>query len=191
MRSLSTSPPHNLILSLIVLVLILGLLLMTGVSPATADGFVPDATVSPLGDVEDGVAVGNVVDPVLEGDSATGDESISFESEGDAAPLPAASDAQLKREVALEPLSEYDGSVPLVAEGLAGEPTHFVSKDVFLDSGESVLGSFTVDGMTYAVTGEGEVELAAVGNHMAAGGLAAGSSGAEGAGRGIGSGVPT
>ena len=68
-----------------------------------------------------------------------------------------------------------------------------VSADVALsaDDPEPVLGSFTIDGLTYAVTNEGEVALVAVAPSTLAGGLAGGSVGAEGAGRGIGSGWTT
>ena len=83
-----------------------------------------------------------------------------------------------------------------------------VSADVALVDGddeavEPVVGSFTVDGLTYAIVEEGEVALVAVSPRTLAGGLvggsdvspdgsvAVGSSGADGEGRGIGSGVPT
>ncbi len=110
-------------------------------------------------------------------------------------PLVAAS--QLSREVALQPLSEGEG-VPLVADALAGKPTCFVNQEVLLDDNVSVIGSFTVDGMTYAVTGEGTVELVAVAPAVLADDLVAGLAGAapvgsDGApsGEDSGSGVPT
>ena len=48
-----------------------------------------------------------------------------------------------------------------LASGLAGAPSNFINSDVALD-GESVVGSFTVDGLTYAVTDESHVELVGV-----------------------------
>ena len=94
------------------------------------------------------------------------------EADAEAMPLVAAS--QLVREVSLQPLSEGGSGVPLVADALAGQPTRFVNQVVALDGDASVLGSFTVDGMTYAVTGEGAVELVAVAPVTLAGDLAVG-----------------
>ncbi len=118
------------------------------------------------------------------------------EADAEAMPLVAAS--QLVREVSLQPLSEGGSGVPLVADALAGQPTRFVNQVVALDGDASVLGSFTVDGMTYAVTGEGTVELVAVAPVTLASDLAAGLAGAAPAGsdgapsgEGSGSGVPT
>ena len=88
--------------------------------------------------------------------------------------------------------SQVDGSAreaSLVADILAGKPTWFVNQVVSLDGDASVLGSFTVDGMTYAVTGDGAVEFVAVTSGVLAGDLAIGSSGAS-FGEGSGSGVP-
>ena len=48
-----------------------------------------------------------------------------------------------------------------LASALAGKPAAFVNADVVLD-GEPVVGSFTVDGLTFAVTGESAVELVGV-----------------------------
>ena len=73
--------------------------------------------------------------------------------------------------------AEGGSGVPLVADALAGKPTCFVNQVVALDGQAPVLGSFTVDGMTYAVTGEGAVELVAVAPAVLAGGLAAGLAG--------------
>ena len=117
-----------------------------------------------------------------DGDSVGGlsGEVPSLGSDAEPAPLLASSASQLSQDVPLQPLSEADG-VPLLAEALAGEPTRFVNQEVSLDGGEPVLGSFTVGGMTYAVTGEGTVELAAAGNRMVAAGLARDFFGAEGA----------
>ena len=87
-----------------------------------------------------------------------------------------------------EPTSGDSASAPTLASYLASGSLR-VSADVELaDDPEPVLGSFTVDGLTYAVTGGGEVCLVAVAPDTLAGGLAGGSAGAEGAGRGIGSG---
>ena len=74
--------------------------------------------------------------------------------------------------------AEGGSGVPLVADALAGKPTCFVNQVVALDGQAPVLGSFIVDGMTYAVTGEGTVELVAVGPITLAGDLAAGLAGA-------------
>ena len=63
---------------------------------------------------------------------------------------------------------------PTLASGLVGKPSSFVSVDVAFD-GEPIVGSFTVDGMTFAVTDGSDVVLVGV-------------AGAEGA---FGSEVPT
>ena len=89
-----------------------------------------------------------------------------------------------------EATGETGSSAPTLASYLASGSLR-VSADVELaDEPEPVLGSFTVDGMTYAVTGEGEACLVAVAPSTLAGGLAGDPAGAEGAGRGVGSGVP-
>ncbi len=49
----------------------------------------------------------------------------------------------------------------MLASGLAGKPGNFINSDVALDS-EPVIGSFTVDGLTYAVINESHVELVGV-----------------------------
>ncbi len=48
-----------------------------------------------------------------------------------------------------------------LASGLVGAPSNFINSDVVLDS-EPVIGSFTVDGLTYAVMDESHVELVGV-----------------------------
>ncbi len=48
-----------------------------------------------------------------------------------------------------------------MASALAGKPAAFVNADVALD-GEPVIGSFTVNGLTFAVTGESTIELVGV-----------------------------
>ena len=48
-----------------------------------------------------------------------------------------------------------------MASALAGKPAAFVNADVALD-GEPVIGSFTVDGLTYAVIDDSHVELVGV-----------------------------
>ena len=114
-------------------------------------------------------------------------------AEGAAEEVPLVAASQLSREVALQPLSE-GGDVPLLADALAGKPTRFVDQEVSLDGSASVLGSFTVDGMTYAVTGEGAVELVAVAPTFPAGSLAAapdGGSPGVPSGEDSGSGAPT
>ncbi len=58
-----------------------------------------------------------------------------------------------------------------MADVLAGKPTNFVNQAVSLAGDTVVLGSFVVDGMTYAVTGEGTVELVAVGPEVLAAGV--------------------
>ena len=130
--------------------------------------------------------------------SSSNDEKAYQDEHGDAAafdelPSPLAA-SQLSREVALQPLSEGGSGMPLLSDALASKPTRFVNQEVSLDGEASVLGSFTVDGMTYAVTGDGTVELVAVAPTFLAGSLAAASdSGSDGASsaEGIGSGVPT
>ncbi len=59
---------------------------------------------------------------------------------------------------------EVEGSdtKPLtLASGLVGAPSSFINSDVALD-GEPVIGSFTVDGLTYAVIDESTIELIGV-----------------------------
>ena len=57
---------------------------------------------------------------------------------------------------------EGSNSKPLtLASGLAGAPSNFINSDVALDS-EPVIGSFTVDGLTYAVIDESTIELVGV-----------------------------
>ncbi len=48
-----------------------------------------------------------------------------------------------------------------MASALAGKPAAFVNADVAL-GGDTVVGSFTVDGLTFAVTGESSVELVGI-----------------------------
>ncbi len=132
--------------------------------------------------------------------SSSNDEKAYQDEHGDAAafdelPSPLAA-SQLSREVALQPLAEGQG-VPLVADALAGKPTRFVNQEVSLDGEASVLGSFTIDGMTYAVTGESTVELvavtpAALADDLVAGLVGAAPVGSDGASSGedSGSGVP-
>ncbi len=49
----------------------------------------------------------------------------------------------------------------MLASGLSGKPNSFINSDVALD-GEPVIGSFTVDGLTYAVIDESTIELVGV-----------------------------
>ncbi|MCI8341011.1 MAG: hypothetical protein HFJ73_05425, partial [Eggerthellaceae bacterium] len=60
-----------------------------------------------------------------------------------------------------------------MASALAGKPAAFVNADVALD-GEPIVGSFTVDGLTFAVTGESHVELVGVAPSVTLSGAAEG-----------------
>ncbi len=51
--------------------------------------------------------------------------------------------------------------IPMLASGLVGKPSSFINSDVALDS-EPIIGSFTVDGLTYAVIDGPYVELVGV-----------------------------
>ena len=87
-------------------------------------------------------------------------------AEGDAAP-------------AADAASPEPAEAPTLASYLSGGMLR-VSADVALVSGddkaiEPVVGSFTVDGLTYAIVGEGEVALVAASPRTIAGGLAGGS----------------
>ena len=88
---------------------------------------------------------------------------------------------------------------PMLASLMAGGAGHISTAVALEDDPEPVVGSFTVDGLTYAIVGEGEVALVAVGPgaaNLAVGsvgaseGPLAGSSGAP-SGEDSGSGVPT
>ena len=81
-----------------------------------------------------------------------------------------------------------DGA-PMLASLMASGAGHISTAVALEDDPEPVVGSFTVDGLTYAIVGEGEVALMSVDAHVAA--LAAGPAGADGEGRGVGSGVPS
>ncbi len=54
-----------------------------------------------------------------------------------------------------------DSRLLTLASGLAGAPANFINSDVALD-GEPIIGSFTVDGFTYAVVDESTIELVGV-----------------------------
>ncbi len=54
-----------------------------------------------------------------------------------------------------------DGKPLTLASGLVGAPSNFINSDVVLDS-EPIIGSFTVDGLTYAVIDDSHVELVGV-----------------------------
>ncbi len=78
------------------------------------------------------------------------------------------------------------GDSPLLASLMGSSPAR-ISAAVPLDGeGEPIVGSFTVDGLTYAIAGEGEVALASVDSDAAA--LAAGPAGVYGEGAADGSG---
>ena len=76
---------------------------------------------------------------------------------------------------------------PMLASLMASGGGHISTAVALEDDPESVVGSFTVDGLTYAIVGDGEVALVSVGSDVAA--LAAGSPGADGEGPGGGGGV--
>ena len=78
---------------------------------------------------------------------------------------------------------------PMLASLMVGGAGRVNAAVALEDDPEPVIGSFTVDGLTYAIVSEGKAALVAVGSDAAA--LAAGSSGADGKGRGVGSGVPS
>ena len=205
MRTLAPSSRHKVLSLFTVVMLVLGLAPALGGQAAAADEADGDAFAEggePLigllssesegrGQFQaDGTGAGSA-----EGvGGASSEDAVEGSSDSSSQGVPLVAASQLSREVALQPLSEGEG-VPLVADALAGKPTCFVNQEVSLDGSASVLGSFTVDGMTYAVTGEGAVELVTVGPSALAGdsaeGSSAGLSGADEEGRGVGSGVPT
>ena len=84
-----------------------------------------------------------------------------------------------------EPTGEPEGQPGALAPTLVSylaDGSLRVSADVELaDDPEPVLGSFMADGLTYVVTGEGEVTLVAVAPNTLAGSLAGDPAGAEGA----------
>ena len=82
--------------------------------------------------------------------------SAFAEGEGEAGPA-----VDSPQEVSAEQVDEGSGVAPMLASGLVGSPSSFVSADVALD-GEPVIGSFTVDGLTFAVTEGSDVELVGV-----------------------------
>ena len=84
-----------------------------------------------------------------------------------------------------------DGSASVLAGSLAHAAPRVNADIVLVDKDtEPVVGSFTVDGMTYAVAGEGVVELAATAPAVLASGFAVNPAGAP-SGEDSGSGVPT
>ena len=131
-----------------------------------------------LGTVETSAAVEGVVAPAAsegvvapDGESAAGHGDLAGADSSSEGAAPAAS--QINRVLSLTALSgsDADAGIPLVADVLAGKPTNFVNQAVSLAGDTVVLGSFVVDGMTYAVTGEGTVELVAVGPEVLAAGV--------------------
>ncbi len=62
------------------------------------------------------------------------------------------------QEVSAEQDTEGSLVAPMLASGLVGAPSNFINSDVALDS-EPVIGSFTVDGLTFAVIDGPYVEL--------------------------------
>ncbi len=77
----------------------------------------------------------------------------------------------------------------MLANLMASGGGHISTAVALEDDPEPVVGSFTVDGLTYAIVGEGEVALVAVDPDAVA--LAVEPSGTDGEGRGVGSGVPS
>ena len=75
----------------------------------------------------------------------------------------ASTDSSLGEPQGVSAEQDAEGSpvAPMLASGLVGKPNSFINSDVILDS-EPVIGSFTVDGLTFAVTGESHVELVGV-----------------------------
>ncbi len=63
--------------------------------------------------------------------------------------------------VSAEQDTEGSPVAPMLASGLVGKPSSFISSDVTLDS-EPIIGSFSVDGLTYAVIDGPYVELVGV-----------------------------
>ena len=107
---------------------------------------------------------------------ADGEGSSAVEDESVASGLPDQSNASVDsfgefQEVSAEQDTEGSLVAPMLASGLVGKPSNFINSDVALDS-EPVIGSFTVDGLTFAVAEGSTVEL--VGVAGAAGGLGAG-----------------
>ena len=189
MRAPVVSPLHKTVPLFAVAVLMLGLVPMLGVQAAAM-----------AEEAEGSEGAGDAVALASElSSSGEGEPAGDVDAEGaDVGAVALVGASQLSREVALQPLSEDGSGVLLLADALAGKPTCFVNQEVALDSNASVLGSFIVDGMTYAVTGEGAVELVAVGPAALAGDLLAGLAeavpvGSDGvlSGEGFGSGVPT
>ena len=197
MRTLAPSFSHSrkLICLFAAVVLALSLLPVLSAQPVAvadeaSDAVASEADASLAGLLSSGAEDAN---GSQDGDEASPEAAVEGPSTDGSEEVPLVAASQLSREVALQPLAEGEG-VPLVADALAGKPTCFVNQEVSLDGQAFVLGSFTIDGMTYAVTGEGAVELVAVGPAALAGdpaeGSSAGLSGADGEDRGIGSGVP-
>ncbi len=169
MRAPVVSPLHKTVPLFAVAVLMLGLVPMLGVQAAAM-----------AEEAEGSEGAGDAVALASElSSSGEGEPAGDVDAEGaDVGAVALVGASQLSREVALQPLSEDGSGVLLLADALAGKPTCFVNQEVALDSNGSVLGSFIVDGMTYAVTGEGAVELVAVGPAALAGDLLAGLAGA-------------
>ena len=165
MRAPVVSPLHKTVPLFAVAVLMLGLVPMLGVQAAAM-----------AEEAEGSEGAGDAVALASElSSSGEGEPAGDVDAEGaDVGAVALVGASQLSREVALQPLSEDGSGVLLLADALAGKPTCFVNQEVALDSNASVLGSFIVDGMTYAVTGEGAVELVAVGSAALAGDLLAG-----------------
>ena len=95
---------------------------------------------------------------------AEGEGSSTDGAEAVASGLPdqsnASADSSLgePQEISAEQDAEGSPVAPMLASGLVGKPNSFINSDVILDS-EPVIGSFTVDGLTFAVIDESTIEL--------------------------------
>ncbi len=98
---------------------------------------------------------------------ADGEGSGSVEDEAAASGLPdqsndsADSSSGEPQGVSTEQDAEGSPVAPMLASGLVGKPSNFINSDVALD-GEPVIGSFTLDGLTFAVIDESTIELVGV-----------------------------
>ncbi len=98
---------------------------------------------------------------------ADGEGSNAIEDEAVASGLPDQPNDSIEpslgepQEVSAEQDTEGSPVAPMLASGLVGKPSAFINSDVALDS-EPVVGSFTVDGLTFAVAEGSTAELVGV-----------------------------
>ena len=98
---------------------------------------------------------------------ADGEGSNAIEDEAVASGLPDQPNDSIEpslgepQEVSAEQDAEGSPVAPMLASGLVGKPSAFINSDVALDS-EPVVGSFTVDGLTFAVAEGSTAELVGV-----------------------------